>query len=220
MSSSDIAALVETLRRVGYSAVVSDCCDQVGLREQTMTSGINPVSRDAGVLVGFARTVRSVPVDAIPDEPYSAEIDFIDSLRPDDVVVGSVEAPGAFWGELFSTAAKARGAVGVVVDGLIRDQARIEKMGFPVFARGARPTDSLGRISIREQDTALSIAGVAVRSGDLIVADVDGVTVVPADAIAEVATRAIEKATTETDARRLLEEGALLRDAWNRFRVL
>ena len=220
MSSSDIAALVETLRRVGYSAVVSDCCDQVGLREQTMTSGINPVSRDTGVLVGFARTARSVPVDAIPDEPYSAEIDFIDSLRPDDVVVGTVEAAGAFWGELFSTAAKARGAVGVVVDGLIRDQARIEKMGFPVFARGARPTDSLGRISIREQDTALSIAGVAVRSGDLIVADVDGVTVVPADAIAEVATRAIEKATTETDARRLLEEGALLRDAWNRFRVL
>jgi len=108
MSSSDIAALVETLRRVGYSAVVSDCCDQVGLRGQTMTSGINPVSRGTGVLVGFARTVRSVPVDAIPDEPYSAEIDFIDSLRPDDVVVGTVEAPGAFWGELFSTAAKAR----------------------------------------------------------------------------------------------------------------
>jgi len=93
-------------------------------------------------------------------------------------------------------------------------------MGFPVFARGARPTDSLGRISIGEQDTAIEIAGVTVRRGDLIVADVDGVTVVPADAIAEVATRAIEKATTETDARRLLEEGALLRDAWNRFRVL
>jgi 4-hydroxy-4-methyl-2-oxoglutarate aldolase len=220
MSSSDIADLVETLRRVGYSAVVSDCCDQVGLREQTMASGINPVSRETGVLVGFARTVRSVPVDAIPDEPYSAEIDFIDSLRPDDVVVGTVEAPGAFWGELFSTAAKARGAVGVVVDGLIRDQARIEGMGFPVFARGARPTDSLGRISIGEQDTAIEIAGVTVRSGDLIVADVDGVTVVPADSITEVATRAIEKATTENDARRLLEEGALLRDAWNRFRVL
>lgn len=212
--------LVETLRRVAYSAVVSDCCDQLGLREQTMSSGITPVSREAGVLVGFARTVRSVPVDAIPDEPYSAEIDFIDSLRPDDVVVATVEAPGAFWGELFSTAAKARGAVGVVVDGLIRDQARIEKMGFPVFARGARPTDSLGRISIGEQDSAIEIAGVTVRSGDLIVADVDGVAVVPAESIAEVAARAIEKATTETDARRLLEEGALLRDAWNRFRVL
>lgn len=220
MSSSDIAALVETLRRVGYSAVVSDCCDHVGLRKQTMTSGINPVSPDMGVLVGFARTVRSVPVEAIPDEPYRAEIDFIDSLRPDDVVVGTVEAPGAFWGELFSVAARARGAVGVVADGLIRDQARIREMGFPVFARGARPTDSLGRISISEHDTAIEIAGVTVHSGDLIVADVDGVTVVPADAIVDVATRAIEKATTETDARRLLEGGALLRDAWNRFGVL
>jgi 4-hydroxy-4-methyl-2-oxoglutarate aldolase len=220
MSDPKTRELIATLRRVAYSAVVSDCCDQVGLRDQTMSSGINPVSRGTGVLVGFARTVRSVPVNAIPDEPYSAEIDFIDSLCPDDVVVGTVEAPGAFWGELFSTAAKARGAVGVVVDGLIRDQARIEAMGFPVFARGSRPTDSLGRISIGEQDTAIEIAGVTVRSGDLLVAAVDGVTVVPAEAIEEVATRAIEKATTENDARQLLEEGALLRDAWNRFRVL
>lgn len=220
MSSTDIAALVETLRRVGYSAVVSDCCDQVGLREQTMTSGITPVSRDAGVLVGFARPVRSVPVSEAPEEPYGAEIDFIDSLRPDDVVVATVEAPAAAWGELFSTAARARGATGVVVDGLIRDQARIEELGFPVFARGARPTDSLGRISIAERDVAMEVGGVAVSVGDLVVADFDGVTIVPKDRIVDVAGRAIEKATTETEARQLLEDGALLRDAWDRFGVL
>ena len=220
MSTTDPAIIIKTLRRVAYSAVVADCCDQVGLRNQTMTSGIVPVSRDTGVLVGFARPVRSEAVGEMPDEPYGAEIDFIDSLRTDDVVVGTVGAPGAFWGELFSTAARARGAAGVVVDGLVRDQARIERLGFPVFARGARPTDSLGRISMSERDVAIEIAGVTVSTGDLVVADVDGVTVVPVEATAEVATRAIEKATTENKARELLEGGALLRDAWNRFGVL
>lgn len=220
MRDAKALELVETLRRVGYSAVVSDCCDQVGLRDQTMSAGITPVSGGPGVLVGFARPVLSVAVDRTPDEPYRAEIDFIDSLGPDDVVAATVEAPGAFWGELFSTAAKARGAAGVVVDGLVRDQARIRQLGFPVYARGARPTDSLGRISISGCDTATLIGGISVAPGDLVVADVDGVTVVPVDAIEEVATRAIEKATTENHAREMLEGGALLRDAWDRFRVL
>jgi regulator of RNase E activity RraA len=107
-----------------------------------------------------------------------------------------------------------------VVDGLVRDQARIGALGFPVFARGARPTDSLGRISISERDVSIEIAGVIVSPGDLVVADVDGVAVVPVEATAEVAARAIEKATTENNARELLEGGALLRDAWDRFRVL
>ncbi len=220
MNANDRFSVIEALRRVAYSAVVSDCCDQVGLRHQTMTAGIVPVAGATEVLIGYARPARSVAIEVIPDEPYGAEIDFIDSLRRDDVVVGTVEAPGAFWGELFSTAAHARGAVGAVVDGLVRDQARIQQIGFPVYARGGRPTDSLGRISVREHDVPLQVAGVTVSSGDLVVADIDGVTIVPADAIEEVARRTIEKATTENRAREMLEGGALLREAWDRFKVL
>jgi 4-hydroxy-4-methyl-2-oxoglutarate aldolase len=211
---------LETLRRVGYSAVVSDCCDQVGLRGQTMAAGIAPISPTSGVLIGLARPVRSVAVDAIPEHPYAEEIAFVDSLDTDDVVVGSVESPSAFWGELFSAAARARGAVGIVVDGLIRDQRQISDMDFPAFARGGRPTDSLGRISIAEHDVPLEIGGVSVSRGDLVVADIDGVVVVPTDAVEEVAARSIEKATTENRARELLEGGAYLRDAWQKFKVL
>lgn len=220
MRTNGLQALIEELRRVGYSAVVSDCCDQAGRREQTMSAGIGPVSGGTEVLVGFARPVRSAAVAEVPEEPYGKEIDYIDSLRPDDVVVATVEAQGAFWGELFSTAARARGAVGAVVDGLVRDQARIRELGFPVFARGGRPTDSLGRLSIQEHDVPIEIGGVTVSPGDLVVADIDGVTVVPVAAIEDVAARAIEKATTENHARELLEGGALLRDAWDRFKVL
>jgi regulator of RNase E activity RraA len=156
----------------------------------------------------------------MPERPYETEIAFIDSLRPDDVVVASVPAPVAFWGELFSTAARARGAVGVVVDGLVRDQRRITEMGFPVFARGGRPTDSLGRIRMVEHDVPVVVGGVQVSPGDLVVADIDGVVVVPAEAAVEVARRAVEKATTENRARALIEGGAFLRDAWQTFKVL
>jgi regulator of RNase E activity RraA len=211
---------LDRLRAVAYSAVVSDCCDRLGLRTQTLDPGIVPTGDASAVLIGFARPVRSVPVASIPERPYEAEIDFIDSLRKDDVVVATVEPPVAFWGELFSAAAHARGAVGAVIDGLVRDQARMATTGFRVFARGGRPTDSLGRTSIGERDRNLVIGGVTVAPGDLIVADIDGVVVVPADATAEVTSKAIEKATTETAARRLLTEGALLRDAWDRYGVL
>ena len=218
--SNDLAAAVAELRRVGYSAVVSDCCDAVGIRGQTLAPGILPVSPAQGVLVGLARPARSIAVDVSPERPYETEIAFIDSLEPDDVVVASVPAQAAFWGELFSTAGLARGAAGVVVDGLIRDQRRIAAMGFPVLARGGHPTDSLGRIRMVEHDVPVVVAGIRVERGDLVVADIDGIVVVPAAAAPEVARRAVEKASTENRARALIEDGVLLRDAFERFRVL
>jgi len=218
--SLDLAAAVAELRRVGYSAVVSDSSDHNRQRGQSLAPGILPLDPAGGVLVGLARPARSVAVDTMPERPYETEIGFIDSLAADDVVVASVPAPIAFWGELFSAAARARGAVGVVVDGLVRDQRRIVEMGFPVFARGGRPTDSLGRIRMVEHDVPVVVGGVRVARGDLVVADIDGVVIVPAEAAVDVARRAIDKATTENHARELIEGGALLRDAWLKFKVL
>jgi regulator of RNase E activity RraA len=216
----DLATAVGELRRAGYSAVVSDCCDAVGLRDRALAPGILPVAPGLPVLVGLARPARSVPVDAIPDAPYAMEIAFLDSLRPDDVVVASVPGAVAFWGELFSTAARARGAAGVIVDGLVRDQRRIGAMGFPVFARGGHPTDSLGRIAMVEHDVQVVVGGVTVSPGDLVIADVDGIVAVPATIAPEVVRRALEKVSTEDGARDLLERGALLREVFDRFRVL
>lgn len=216
----DLATAVAELRRVGYSAVVSDCCDAVGRRDRAFAPGIVPVAPGLPVLVGIARPSRSIPVDTIPADPYAVEIAFLDSLGPDHVVVASVPGEVAFWGELFSTAARARGAAGVIVDGLVRDQRRIGAMGYPVFARGGHPTDSLGRTSMVEHDVPVVVGGVRVSPGDLMIADVDGIVAVPADVAPEVARRAIEKVTTEDDARDLLERGALLREVFDRFRVL
>jgi 4-hydroxy-4-methyl-2-oxoglutarate aldolase len=211
---------LDVLRSVGYSAVVSDCCDAVGLRHQTLTPGIVPITSDAEVLIGLARPVFASGVRAAPARPYEAEITYIDSLGPDDVVVAVADQPVAFWGELFSTAARARGAVGGVIDGAIRDTARIRALGWPVFATSTRPTDSLGRLSIVHQDDPVTIRGVTVELGDLVVADADGVVVVPRSAMADVIKLALAKAATEGHARELLLQGSLLRDAWDRFGVL
>ncbi len=172
------------------------------------------------MLVGWVRTASSVAVDRAPERPYGAEIDFIDSLSTGDVVVAHVGAEAAFWGELFSAAAMNRGTRGAVVDGLIRDQSRIDELDFPVWARGAQPADSLGRISLLRADQPLQVAGVEVASGDLVIADRDGVVFVPRARVAEVVPLAIAKAGTESQAKQLLRTGVTLAQAWETFHVL
>lgn len=211
---------LSVVRERCYAAVISDCCDAIGLRNQALADQIRPLVGEADVLAGWARPAHSSGVDSIPDNPYGNEIDYIDSLRADDVVIARCEG-AAFWGELFTTAARARGAVGAVVDGLIRDRARIAEIGgFIVHATGTQPTDSLGRCSITMRDEPVIVGGVSVGLGDLVVADIDGVVVVPHEAVEEVVTRAVEKASKESDSRQLLAGGALLREAWDVHGVL
>ncbi len=206
-----------------YSAAISDACDSLGYRAQTANTLMTPMAgiADRGVLVGWARTALSVPVEGAPTRHYGAEIDFIDSLRKDDVVVITAQGESAaIWGELFSAAGAARGARGALIEGFIRDRDRIDDLGFSVFAAGARPTDSLGRVSLAGVGTPIDVGGVRVSTGDLVVADSDGVVFVPAPIAIEVAELAMSKAGVETDARNLLRGGALLADAWEKYRVL
>lgn len=211
---------LDEIAAVTYSAVFSDVCDQMGLRRQTAEPLLTPICA-VGTLVGWARTFTTMPVIGPPERHYGGEIDFIDSLRADEVAVGRADLlPVAAWGELFSTAAKGRGARGAVIDGWVRDSDKIRSIPFPTFARGTRPTDSLGRVSLSVSDSTISCAGVEVSSGDLVVADADGVTIIPAEAAAEAIARAMEKASTENQARAMLLAGGKLADVWEAYRVL
>lgn len=213
---------LDALARETYSAVYADVCDTLGMRFRTLEPGARHIAGPDRVLIGHARTAISMPVDEIPERPYGGEIDFVDSLGDGDLVVlDCSRAPAAAWGELFSTASAGRGARGALIDGVTRDVAKINELDrFPVFARGSRPTDALGRVAIREWDVPVCVYGLTVFPGDLVICDSDGVTVVPRKHIPEVVPRVLEKASIESEARQLLLEGGYLRDVWENFRVL
>jgi 4-hydroxy-4-methyl-2-oxoglutarate aldolase len=203
------------------AALASDALDRLGLRSQAMDPHIVPV-RAGVMLAGRAVPMVVSATDEISEAPYATELQAIDRLSAGDVPVYSVE-PGvraALWGELFSCAALQRGAIGAVVDGYVRDSAQIEQLGFPVFARGCSPLDTLGRAEVTRFATEAVCGGVTVRPGDWIVADRDGVVVVPGDAISDVAELVRRKASDEHGARSDLLDGASLRAVWEKWGVL
>src|SRR5215468_4334608 len=167
---------VEDLRRLLYTSVLSDVLDSFGLMRQAVRPFIRPLD-EALVLFGRVRTGRYVATDKVtPDHnPYALEMDLIDDLKQGEVAVLACAGPTdwiAPWGELLSTAARARGAAGCVTDGLVRDVARIRAMRFPVFHGGIGPLDTKGRAEMVEKDMAIDIAGVHVAPGDWVLGDV------------------------------------------------
>ena len=212
-----------TIARQLYTAVLSDVLDALGYRAQALPPSIRPLD-DTRNMVGLARTglYREIFEVRAGENPYELEIALVDDLKPDDVAVfgcgGSTRI--APWGELLSTAAKARGAAGCLTDGYVRDIRQIRQMGFPVFHAGIAPLDSKGRGKVAEIDVPIECGGVRVRPGDLVVGDADGVIVVPQAVEADALDRAFAKVRGENRTREELERGAKLADVFARHGIL
>ena len=206
------------------AAVLSDVLDSLGLMRQAMKPFMRPLD-DSRQLIGRARTGLYMPVyeHRAGENPYEVEIALVDDLKPQDVVVLACNGPTdhiAPWGELLSTASMARGAAGCVTDGLVRDVRQIRAMRFAVFCGGIGPLDTKGRARMVERDVPVECAGVAVRPGDLVFGDVDGVVVIPREHEQQVVARAIEKVTGENLSRDALQRGELLGDVFRRLGIL
>jgi 4-hydroxy-4-methyl-2-oxoglutarate aldolase len=207
-----------------YTAVISDTLDSFGLMNQAMRPFIRPLD-DNLVLMGRARTGHFVERGPLPsgENPYLIEMQLLDSLEPGDVTVLACNGPTdriAPWGELLTTASIARGAVGCVTDGLIRDVRGIRALNFPVFHGGIGPLDTRGRAYMTEMDTDVRCGGVRVRSGDIVFADIDGVVVIPQEDATKVIERAREKIASENHTRDELRKGLLLRDVYEKYGIL
>jgi 4-hydroxy-4-methyl-2-oxoglutarate aldolase len=218
-----LAAFVDAIARSLYTAVLSDVLDELGYRRQAFPPSIRPLD-DERTLVGFARTgiYREVHHALVDANPYELEIALIDDLRAHDVVVlgcggSQCIAP---WGELLTTASRARGASGCVTDGYVRDIRAIRKLGFPVYHGGIAPLDSKGRGKIAEIDVPIVCAGVDVTPGDLVVGDADGIVVVPQRVEAVTLDNALKKVDGEDKTREALLRGAALRDVFAEYNVL
>jgi regulator of RNase E activity RraA len=221
MGTPDRRANAARVERVAvlYAAVVADVLDRLGYREQTLRADIRPLSLGVGV-AGVARTVQTVPAVGVEvSEPYKGEMAAVDALEPGDVMVVS-ECDWSFWGELLSTAARYRGCRGVIIDGYTRDTRAIIGMGFPVFCRGVHPADSLGRLDVTCHDVPVRCGGVLVQPNDLVLADDDGVVVIPHAIADQVIELAEEKVRGENLVRKALAEGMSVTEAFRRFGVL
>ncbi|HZG78597.1 MAG TPA: RraA family protein [Paenibacillus sp.] len=204
-----------------YSAVLADVLDDLGYRKQTFGPGMKLVDPSAR-LCGRAFTAQAMPVFDTPKEPYKLQMEAIDAVREGEVFVVSAGSLGvaAFWGELLSTACRARGGRGAIVDGLGRDTSRIVSMGFPLVSRGQVPTDSKGRLDLKAYRQPIEIDGVRIEPGDIVFADVDGVVVVPQAVEEEAIAKSLEKAEGENVVRKALQEGMLCTEAFRTFGIL
>jgi regulator of RNase E activity RraA len=221
MSSVDEFAFLPGDERL-TTAIMSDSLDAIGLREQVLQSRLAPLVAGSRI-IGRATTVQFAPslVDD-PDDPYRDAIDYIDSVGRGQVVVIATDESNdsAFWGELFSAAALGAGAAGVVTDGNLRDTDKIAALGFPAFSRSRRPIDYRARMQVVARDAAVTLGGVRIAPGDLVMADDDGVVVVPAERETEVLGLARERASRESTVLSELLSGQSLRAVWDRHRVL
>jgi len=122
--------LIDRLQRL-HPAVVADCLDRLGVRNQVLDPAIRPLYVEAKV-AGYAATVHCVQMDGVPanrEDWYRGELAAVDSLEPGDVMVVST-CTGSYWGELLATASRHRGARGIVADAYTRRR---------VHARHTRP---------------------------------------------------------------------------------
>lgn len=213
--------LLRTLEEELYTAVISDVLDGLGYRDQVMRADLNPLI-EGSVVAGKARTILAVDYFEPLDEPYQKEIELVDSLSPGDLIVGATNQSvrNGLWGELMSTASKARGARGAVIDGFVRDLRKIRALGFPIWCTGTKPVDSAGRGLSVAIDCTVLCGDVLVHPGDTVFGDEDGVVVIPQHLLADVIALALVKVSAEDATRDDLQSGVSLRSVFQKRGVL
>ncbi|CAG1019457.1 3-hexulose-6-phosphate synthase [Burkholderiaceae bacterium] len=168
-------------------ASVADAVDKVCGKRGYMDATIKPRINDKRV-VGPAATVLEAATDEFV--PPQHALDLIDEAPRGSVIVISIaggEPNVAVWGGLMTAGAVANDHAGAILDGAVRDLSEIRRdYGFPVYARDVSPGTTLGRYKTVASQVPVVVGGIVVHPGDIIVADIDGVVVVPKDKAAEV----------------------------------
>ncbi len=178
-----------------YPASVSDAVELVTGRSGTMRHDLKLVTGKPMVGRAVTSLARPAPPEgATPALATKHSVEMIDEAKPGEVGVIVMEGTLdiAAMGNLMGTAATVRGMAGMVLDGAIRDIWDIRRMGLTVYARSATPATAVGHYATVAKNVPVECAGVTVRPGDIIVADEDGVVVVPQERAEEVLKKAKE----------------------------
>lgn len=209
------------MREKLFAAVVCDALDSLGFPNQSPRVSLAPQTVD-GVLIGRCQTTLWSDMAHEDPDPYALELQAVDACRPDDVMIAAAHGStrSGIWGELLSTAAMNCGCIGAIIDGAVRDVRQMRTMNFPVYARGRCIYDSLNRQRVIDRDVPVEIDGVTFTPGDLVIADTDGVVVVPQEVEQDVIRAAWNKVHAENVTRDAIKNGMKATDAYDKYGVL
>ena len=227
--SAETARTAARFRTI-YTAAIYDILEGMGHPNQCLDLEIKPI--DARMrIAGPAFTIAGAP-DPVSDEEYSdqghkglLEFEYFSPMEPGCVVAISAggEDKAGHWGELMSTAANARGAVGAVMDGGCRDgRLVLDIEGFSLFCRYLSPIEGRMRYRVRSYQEPIAMRGaltnqVRVDPGDWIVGDMDGVIAIPKALVEPVLTEAETLMGKETGARDEVRAGVPIKEVLDKY---
>lgn len=205
MNDQQLVALFEGLDTPG----VSDALDKLGLPGQCL--GIAPLANYTQVVVGPTFTVQYVSASV----PPGTVGDFIDDVAPGDVVVidNGGRTDCTVWGDIMTQYAGSRAIAATVIDGVCRDVSKALHDGYPMFSKGRFMRTGKDRVQVQSVNQPVSIGSARVCARDIVVADANGVVIVPRARAAEVAACARQIESVEAEIRQQIAQGKSLKDA-------
>jgi 4-hydroxy-4-methyl-2-oxoglutarate aldolase len=183
MKTETLGEKIERLKKMATTNV-ADALDKVGVRGAVI--GIRPMY-DCPKIAGKAVTIK-VTAAGMTKSKHHLGVRAIDAAEPGDVII--IDNRGDLynncWGEILTMGAKMKGVAGVVVDGAARDIDACKEFGFPVYARATVPIIARGRIMEESFNEVIRVGDVQMRPGDIVMADINGVVIIPAERFDEV----------------------------------
>ena len=205
------------------TANVADVLDELGHPDYGLASSFWPIKESQNKLAGWAYTVRG-QMTPYPGTGDPAKMEAVAGLQDGEISVwsGGGASGVCFFGELIALGMQHRGCAGALIDGGIRDIEWIARMNFPVFTQYRSPVQSIGRWQVNAWQVPVYLPGatserVMVRPGDFILADVDGVIMVPHELAETVLDRAEALTQKEVSIREDLGKGMSLSEVLKKY---